>query len=221
MNAPELKIESLRAQVRKLLRTQIVLGELTGDRLYAVPDIARKLGISASPVREALNDLENAGLISIKRNRGFVVRHLHDQELDDIFELRLLMEVPVMTKISNLMTPESHKRCAHFVETCLEAAKQGDLVGFLEEDRKFHHELLAITGNERLVSIVDNLRDQARLPGLKLVLESGSLISSAEEHFRILELLAAGDGRGARTAMKNHLTHTRGIWAGLDEQHFT
>jgi DNA-binding GntR family transcriptional regulator len=191
----------------------VVTGELEEGRLYSVGEFAQQLGVSATPVREAVFDLAHQGLVEVVRNRGFMVLPLKDQDLDEIFELRILLEVPAVEALSGRLDAEAIGRSRNLVGQCLGAARASDLAGFLEADREFHLLLLEAHGNSRLVQIVDRLRDQTRLYGLPGLAASGDLVSAAEEHGRILDAIISGDAATVRTEIEQHLRHTRGLWA--------
>lgn len=207
---------SLREQVRSLLRAQIITGQLEPGKLYAVADFAKALGVSATPVREALGDLAQLGLVEIVRNRGFVVPPLTDHDLDEIFQVRLMLEVGAVSKIAGKLSEAELADCGDAVHRCRQSAELGDLAGFLEADRDFHLRLLGTLGNQRLVEIVDRLRDQTRLYGL-LQLAPARLLESAEEHQTLLIAVAEGKRKLACDELARHLEHTRGLWAGHED----
>jgi DNA-binding GntR family transcriptional regulator len=195
----------------------VITGELVAGRLYSVGAFAEQLGVSATPVREALGDLANAGLVEVIRNRGFLVPELTEHDLDEIFQLRLMLEVPAIEQVAGHLDADAAAACQGHVDEGTRCAATEDLPGFLEADRRFHHELLSALGNARLVEIIDRLRDQTRLYGLPDLARSGRLTKSAEEHENLLRLVVEGDAKGARDQMFRHLEHTRGVWAGHDE----
>jgi DNA-binding GntR family transcriptional regulator len=207
---------SLREQVRTLLRAQVITGQLVPGELYAVADFAKALGVSATPVREALGDLAQLGLVEIVRNRGFIVPVLTDHDLDEIFQVRLMLEVGAVSKIAGKLSEAELANCDDAVHRCRDAAEHGDLAAFLAADRDFHLRLLGALGNERLVEIVDRLRDQTRLYGL-LQLAPARLLESAEEHQSLLAAVAEGRRKLACDELARHLEHTRGLWAGHED----
>lgn len=207
----------LRAQARDVLRTSIVTGELEPGRLYAIGAVAQRLGVSATPVREALGDLAHIGLVEIIPNRGFIVPVLSDTDLDEVFELRLLLEVPAVEKCAGQLPSADLQQCRDLVEQCKAAAAAGDLNRFLAADREFHLRLVATLGNRRLVQILGELRDETRLYGLRELAAGGRLVSSADEHELLLAAIEAGDGNRAAREIAKHLKHTRGAWAGRAE----
>jgi DNA-binding GntR family transcriptional regulator len=163
----QLQPSSLREQARGAIRASIVTGEIEAGTIHPVSYFATRLGVSATPIREALFDLVNEGLIEQIRNRGFRVSLVTDEDLDQLFELRTLLEVPSIGRVASRATPRDLEECVEFANEIEKHAARGDLVGFLEWDRQFHSRLLAVLGNRRLVDEVQRLRDQTRLYGLR------------------------------------------------------
>src|ERR1700752_5003515 len=91
---------SLREQARQVIRGLVITGQMRPDQLYSVPRLAAELRVSATPVREDLLDLEPEGLLEAQRNRGFRVVSLSLNELNAIFAVRLLLEVPSVGDIA-------------------------------------------------------------------------------------------------------------------------
>jgi DNA-binding GntR family transcriptional regulator len=198
--------------------SRINAGEIVVGRIYSVPSIAEALGVSVTPVREAMLDLAAEGIVEAVPNRGFRVIELTPQDLDEIFELRLMLEVPATSGLATRDLPdgvlEGFDRLAEEIE---HSAEKGDAARFLETDRAFHLALLEASGNRRLVELVSRLRDQTRLVGVERLAREGNLRSSAGEHRAIVEAIRAGDAAGVSALVSGHLRHTRGIWAGVDE----
>jgi DNA-binding GntR family transcriptional regulator len=213
----QLERTNLREQARRVLRASIITGELMPGQLYTVGAFASKLGVSATPIREALGDLASFGLVEVVRNRGFVVSAVTEDDLDEIVELRLLLEPPVVERVAGRLTAQEVSRCREYVEQGITAATSGDLPGFLEADREFHLTVISALRNRRLVAFLSQLRDQTRLYGLRALADAGRLLASAQEHEELLKAVEEGDGVLARETMVRHLMHTRGSWAGRSE----
>jgi DNA-binding GntR family transcriptional regulator len=213
-----LERSSFREQVQVILRTSIVTGELEPGQLYSVGDFAERLGVSATPVREAVVNLAHLGLLEIVRNRGFLVPEFDDHDLDEILQLRLFLEVPAIEQLAGHVSAETLAVCRAHVRECKEAAERGSLIEFLDSDRAFHLSLIGALGNRRLVEMLGHLRDQTRLYGLRDLAEGGQLVTSALEHETLLDAVEEGDAERAREAIVRHLHHTRGSWAGRVEQ---
>jgi DNA-binding GntR family transcriptional regulator len=214
---PRLERSRLRDRARQAIKTSIVLGEIEAGELYTVGAFAKRLGVSATPVREAIGDLANAGLVEVIPNRGFIVPEVSDRDLDEILDLRLMIEVPAIAQVAGQLTDSDRLTCELLVRAGIVAATAGDLQAFLEADRDFHLSLLSPLKNRRLLEIIGWLRDQARLYGLPALAARGQLLSSANEHADILLAAERGEARRGRELMERHLKHTRGIWAGRDE----
>lgn len=220
-NHTPLRAISLREQARNAIRTSIVMGQIQPGNVESVVKVAAELGVSITPVREAVMDLANLGIVEVIRNKGFRVPVLTEQDLDEIFKLRTMLEVPAMREVAENFhgtDPEPFKTLAADI---ILAAREGDVRRFLDSDRKFHKALLETLGNHRLVQTVEQLRDQARMQGLQKMADHGDLTESAEEHLEILAAIAAGDGDLSAELMTRHLAHSRGIWADRPEPQAT
>ncbi|GHC46790.1 GntR family transcriptional regulator [Streptomyces cinnamoneus] len=211
--------ERLRDQVAHALRAALISGELRPGEVYSAPGLAEDFGISATPVREAMLDLAREGLVEPVRNKGFRVTEVNERDLDQYTEIRTLIEVPMTGRVTRIATAEDLEVLRPVAEEIVRAAREHDLIGYLEADRQFHLSLLALSGNERLVETVSDLRKRSRLYGLTALDQRGELIPSAEEHLELLDLMLAGDAKGAEKCMARHLGHVRSLWAkgGGDE----
>ncbi|KUJ41318.1 GntR family transcriptional regulator [Streptomyces albus subsp. albus] len=205
--------ERLRDQVAHALRAALISGELRPGEVYSAPGLAEDFGISATPVREAMLDLAREGLVEPVRNKGFRVTEVNERDLDQYTEIRTLIEVPMIGRITRSAAREDLEALRPVAEEIVRAAQEHDLIGYLEADRRFHLSLLALSGNDRLVETVGELRKRSRLYGLTALDERGELIPSAEEHLELLELMLAGDAKGAEKCMARHLGHVRSLWA--------
>lgn len=205
---------NLRGQAVEMLRASIVAGELEPGEIYSAPALAERLGVSATPVREAMLDLANDGLVEPVRNRGFRVVVVDEDALDEISELRQMLEVPAMPNVVARAGDDELAALFQKVDRIEAAAEVSDAAEFLFADRDFHLSLLILGGNTRLVRLVGQLRNQTRLAGIKVLAESGQLMASALEHRPILRAVCRRDAELAQALMRAHLAHTRELWAG-------
>ncbi|MER5702033.1 GntR family transcriptional regulator [Micromonospora sp. NPDC002296] len=209
---------SLREEVAQALRAAIVAGQIRPGTIYSAPTLAVQFGVSPTPVREAILDLAKEGLITIVKNKGFRIKSLSDRELDEITEIRELLEIPVVADQVGRLGEEQLRELRALAEAVVTAASRSDVVAYIEADSAFHLTLLRAGGNLRLVETVADLRNRTRLYGLDGLVKNGQLVGSADEHVQLVDLLEAADRPAVVALMRRHLQHVRGIWAARPEQ---
>lgn len=191
------------------LRGAIVDGRLRAGELYSVAQLADQLGVSRTPVREALLLLERQGMVRFERNRGARVLESSARDLDEIFALRLMLEVPAARTAAASMG--ERQVAAVEVELAAMGARLDppDEAAFMAHDRRFHALLLEAAGNQRLAALVADLRDQVNLRGASTVGRGRDLRAIYDEHERIVAALRDGDQEAVAEAMRRHLEQTR------------
>lgn len=205
---------SLTDEVVGVVRSAIRSGELAPGSLYSVNQLAERFGISRTPVREGLLRLEEAGMVSFERNRGFRVLDRTSHDIAEVFQLRLLLEVPATAAAAARTDRTAVDLLRHDIEAMLARAESRDLVSFWEHDCSFHDRILRLGGNQRLAKIVAGLRDTTITLGISTVDGARSLEDVAAEHLPILTALERGDGVKAALAMRIHLLRTAEILVG-------
>lgn len=205
---------SLREQALALLREALVTGRIADGVVYSSKGLAAELGVSNGPIREAMLALVDDGLMEAVPNKGFRAVPLTPADLAEIFEMRLLLEVPAIARLARDGLPgDVAAGLADLVDTIERTARSRDLTGNLAADRDFHLALLAAGGNRRLASTVTRLRDQTRLHSLRTINADGRLITSAEEHRPLLAAIVRHDEHAAERLMRQHLEHIRQDWS--------
>lgn len=206
------KVASLRERVRETLAAAIVSGELAPGVMVTVPVLAAEFEVSATPVREAMLDLEQRGFVQSVANKGFRVTEVSQQDLQEIIEIRTLLEAPIMAALCHTMTPEEMPRWRHLADLISKHADAGNLAEFLEADREFHLGLIGLHGNRRLVAMVKELRSQTRMIGLAKMTNTPELSKSGREHHDMLDLMESGDEVALRALMATHFAHVLAWW---------
>jgi DNA-binding GntR family transcriptional regulator len=204
---------SMRGEVGSALRAALIGGQMRPGVVYSAPALAAQFGVSATPVREAMLDLVREGFVETVPNKGFRVTELSDRELDELTEIRRLIEVPTTVAVIDQAEPADLQALRIIADQVVAAAAEKDLIGYIDGDTRFHLGLLALAGNVALVEIVRDLRSRSRLFGLQRLADSGELIESAREHLRLLDLIVTRDRRGLRQLMESHIGQIRGRWA--------
>jgi DNA-binding GntR family transcriptional regulator len=203
--------------VEDTVSAAIVSGEFSPGTMLTAPTLAARFDVSATPVREALLNLEKRGFVEIARNKGFRVTEVSEQELGQIVEIRQSLEVPPMRRLAGAIPAATRVELRADAQAIVDTAAAKDLPAYLAADRRFHLHLLGLTGNDRLVALVDDLRQQTRLVGLADLLNTPELAGSAVEHLILLDLLASGDAESAEELMRVHIGHVTGWWSGRAE----
>lgn len=204
---------NLRETVLERLRTAIITGELAEGELHSAPTLGSSLGVSATPVREAMMELAREGLVETVKNKGFRITGMSDQELDDLAEIRLLIEPPTVAKVVGQLSEETLKRLEEIADACYDAAEKEHLGDYLRFDREFHALVLKRAGNAQLVELATSLRRRTRLYGLTALAQAGELVQSASEHHELISYLRSEDAEAAEALMHRHIGHARDIWA--------
>ncbi|WP_240665720.1 GntR family transcriptional regulator [Agromyces sp. LHK192] len=208
--------DGVRRQVSATLRAALIAGELVPGKVYSAPELARRLDVSATPVREAMLDLARDRMVEVVPNTGFRVTEVGPAELDRITAIRLLLEVPVMGEIAESSAAGRDRRLAELrplADAMVAAAEAVDLIAYLALDTEFHTSFLAIAGNDELVDLVRGLRERSRLTGLRAVAEAGGLAAMTREHHALLDAALAHDRRSIEELTRRHLGHVRSEWA--------
>ncbi|MFG2193464.1 FCD domain-containing protein [Streptomyces sp. NPDC048639] len=201
---------SVRGQILDALRNALVCGELTAGEVYSAPALAERFGVSATPVREAMQQLACEGAVEVVPNRGFRVARRTTRDLAELAEIRELIELPAMLELSRTLPPERWNELRPLAADTVAAAARGDRVGYAESDRAFHHALLSLTGNRQLALLGDDLHRRAQGPldcgGL---VRSADLIADAAEHAVLLDALAAQDLAVVEQLVREHISGAR------------
>lgn len=207
--------ESLRDATVRTLHAAVISGYLRPGSVYSARALGTQLGISATPVREAMLDLVKEGLVEAVPNKGFRVVQLTERELDELKELRQLIEVPTVRRIAltGIDDPAGTAELRALAEELVRSAGEKDFIAHHVADLQFHLKLLAYAGNENLVLTVHNLRIRSRLYGMPKLADRGRLLATAQEHAELLDLVIARKADEAEQLMRRHIGHVRGAWA--------
>lgn len=193
---------TIRSEATEVLCRSIVLGDLVPGTLYSVTQLAEMLGVSRTPVREALLELASRGMVTFVRNRGVRVVPPSLDFIRDMFEVRLLLEVPATGRAVESISDEAISQLAEILE---EEARTGDDKYKRQElDRAFHRTLLAQAGNGVLVDTVDRLRDTVLVRQMPAAGTEGTRDFSLD-HQGILRCARERDASGAAALVRLHI----------------
>ncbi|MFF4245748.1 GntR family transcriptional regulator [Streptomyces sp. NPDC001822] len=192
---------SVRGQILDALRSALVDGELTPGEVYSAPALGARFGVSATPVREAMQRLAVEGAVEVVPNRGFRVSERGPRELAELAEVRALIEVPVVLRLARTVPAAGWYALRPLADATVAAAAVGDRAGYAESDRAFHRAVLALSGNQQLVQVADDLHRRSQWP---LAGRPAELRADASEHTALLDALIARDLTVVRTLVREH-----------------
>ena len=189
--------------VREMLRRAILNGELASGSRLVQAEIAANLEVSTTPVREALRDLASEGLIRFDPHRGAVVTELSSQELDDIYEIRRLLEPQAMRQAVPNITDKTIATLRKLHER-MEAEPQS--AEFVDLNRTFHMAIYEAGASSRMVQIIRALEDAAVMYiGASLGAVPGLRDQANHDHTEILEAIERRDVDAAVESIQHHL----------------
>jgi DNA-binding GntR family transcriptional regulator len=201
---------SVRGQILDALRSALATGELRPGEVYSAPVLGERFGVSATPVREAMQQLALEGAVEVVPNRGFRVVERGDRELAELAEVRALIEAPVWLRLGRTVPAERWAELRPLAEATVRAASSGCPATYAEADRAFHRAVLALTGNDQLVRIAGDVHRRAQWPpaGSPSVRGRADLVADAHQHTALLDALIAGDPDVVRALIGEHFTGT-------------
>jgi DNA-binding GntR family transcriptional regulator len=195
-------------QVMEAVRTALDTGAMRTGVKYSVYQLAEALGISRTPVRDALLRLEEVGLIRFEARQGFRILLPDPREIADIFAIRLALELPASARAALVCDTSLSAQLHGRLELMGFAATTGDERAFAQHDQLLHDHILEAAGNMRARSIVRSLRESTRLLGATTADRTRSLRDINDEHLPVVTAIAANNPQDAQTAMRLHLTST-------------
>lgn len=202
---------SVRGQVLDALRAALVDGELVPGQVYSAPALGARFGVSATPVREAMQRLAVEGAVEVVPNRGFRVTARGPRELAELAEVRALIEVPVMLSLARTVPAHRWSVLRPLAEATVAAAAVGDRAAYAESDRAFHRAVLTLSGNEQLVSIADELHRRSQWPLVAgPATRRAELLADAAEHTALLDALIAQDLTVVQALVREHFNGADG-----------
>lgn len=195
----------LRDVVFYALRTAILKGELEpGERLMEVA-LANKMGVSRTPIREAIRKLELEGLVIMIPRRGAEVASITEKDLVDVLEVRMFLEKLAAELACERRSEEDIEKLEKACKAFEESFKVNDITVHAERDVDFHDAIFQATGNTRLIQILNNLREQMYRYRLEYLKNKGAHSRIVKEHKEILEAIKEGDSAKAGKLVYEHV----------------
>jgi DNA-binding GntR family transcriptional regulator len=202
-------------QVRDVLLGRILAGEFSPGARIVETRIARELGISQGPVREALRDLTTLGLVQLEPYRGARVRRPTTGEIREAMGVRSQLEAMAAAEACPRITAAHLAELGSLVSRMVELAAAGDLEAYVRQNTEFHRTIVRLSGNRTLERLWEML-----VPFARTYLTAAASGLKAERvrrsHARVVSALASGDPKKAASAMQEHLREAQGLVGSRD-----
>ena len=205
-------IQFLTDQVYDILKEAILSLSLEpGERLIE-SKLAKELGTSTTPIRGALARLKHDNLVEIVPFKGAHVSKLDKRDVEEIFEIRILLEIAMIREYAGSLSAKDIKEGEALLEAMRQAYKSGDMRSYLKPSRDFHYLFISKHRNQRMIGILRAFEanlERVRVTAIRDLTNVPQLIEDYED---ILDTLRAGDADKAEKALKIHLERTRYIF---------
>lgn len=200
---------SLTSRVFRQVEREILDGTLAPGSALTEMKLSQQLGVSRTPVREALFQLEQEGLVNIIPNKGAVVVGITKKDIEDIYTIRMQIEGLASKWAAERITPQETKRLKEIVELEMFYAKRGDILQSRNLDTTFHSALYDASGSKPLKNTLKAFHNYIGKARETSFGSGGRALISAIEHMRILEAIQKGDGGLAESLTNQHIKNAK------------
>ncbi|WP_296617227.1 GntR family transcriptional regulator [Sphingomonas sp.] len=201
----EIERRSLPEDIRESLQERILSGEFRDGEALVQDVLAEEYGVSRMPVREVLRQLEACGLVSMRTHKGAVVTSIPTEQVEELFELRALLEADMLVRAFRRMTDSDIEEARGVLGELEQSYRRGDMASWGRLNWEFHRRLYLPAGRPQTLSVLHgiNLRVE-RYIRLHLLMTDG-LDTAEREHREILRLCALRDAEAAVAYLKLHI----------------
>ncbi len=195
----------LREIVYEELKRQILRGRITpGTRMMEV-ELAEEMGVSRTPVREAIRKLEKEGLVTIEPRKGAYASEISVKDMVDVLEVREDLEGFAASLAAGKITADEVAELKEITESYSDAVKNNDTEKMITFDEKFHKRIVASSGNKTLIQLSETVQELALRFRYLYYDDFSRYVNMPVEHKEILDALTSGDGDMARQAADDHV----------------
>lgn len=199
---------SLSHQAYLAIKSRIIKHEYQRDSYTSENRLVEELGMSRTPIREALYQLQSEGLLKIIPRKGILIQQLSLKEIRDYYDLRLAIELQALRQLDGYLTGEHFQVLEDYIDRQQQALEAQDYDQWLKEDEGFHRYLLTLTDNAVFLELADNIRQRVYyLPDP--LRRAAHYSASTEEHRQIVAALKSSDGPLAERRMNAHILRGR------------
>jgi DNA-binding GntR family transcriptional regulator len=195
----------LRDVIFDTLREAIIVGELKpGERLMEV-QLAQKMGVSRTPVREAIRKLELEGLVEMLPRKGAHIADLSVKDIMDVLEVRATLDGLASSLSASRITDEEIKELKHVQSQFVNYVEKENLQGSIKKDVEFHDIIYRSSRNDKLIQISNNLREQIQRFRVIYIKDYSSTRELIKEHNEIIDAITTRDPEAAMRSAQTHI----------------
>lgn len=205
----ELKVKTIRGQVYQILRGDICGGKYEPGFWLQEKELAEALGVSRSPVREALRQLVADGLVIEVPNKGVFVKEFSLRDIDEIFDMRVMLESYGIQKSRKNLTAVRRQRFFVLLEDLEKSCAAGDMEGYVRADEELHIRIVELGDNSLVESTYDRVRSMNQQFRVLSPASHQRFDESMVEHRKLIHALAVGDVGTAEETVRVHLELAR------------
>lgn len=202
------------------LRQLIFSGDLSAGSDHLESELADRLGMSRTPVREAALTLESQGLLEMRPRKGVRIRHVSPEDMQEIYDVLTELESLAAENAATKGYSDAELReLADAISDMDKAISDNDLEAWAKADDRFHSELVRLGGNKRVASIAAMMSDQVRRAKTITLFMRPLPTQSNEDHRGVLHAIQNGDATQARSIHRAHRQHAKDMIVSLLEKH--
>jgi len=203
---------SLTDQAYEIIKGAIVSLKLKPGERLKESMLAEELGISTTPIKGALAQLKQEGFVENTRFRGASVAEINDRDVEEIFELRELLEGAAVKRAAIIFSSEDLQKGEALLEKMREAYKAGDTESYAAPSRDFHYLFTRAFGNQRMINTLKTFSDQLERIRRTIIVAPGNIPLFIKDYEKILEALKKREPEEAERALLAHIRRAKEIF---------
>ena len=203
------RIKTIKEKIYYTLKEEICNGTFAPGTQIQEQDLAARFSSSRSPVREALKQLVSDGLLVEYPNRGVFVRRYTAKDIEDIFDMRILLEGYALREAEANLTPGNIVILNDLLQELKENHEMGNLVKYIDKDANLHHKIVALCKNDLVISTYERISDMTQQFRIYSLKSHKRYEESIGEHTQIISYLLEGNPAEAYRVNKEHLSRAK------------
>ncbi len=201
--------KTIRQKVYEYLREGILNCDIEAGARLVETDLANKIGVSRTPVREALHTLEREGLLEALPKIGYVVRPISEEEVGELCEIRLALEGLALRWALQRDSRALAERLRENIVRCEEKIASGDVKAFIVLDAQFHEWISRIAGSKKLMEMTQGIRRAMLRYRIQSIYREDTVTRAVAGHRKVLKAIEKGDRKAAQRALRTHIQQSK------------